>query len=59
MPNLSFGVEEAVVVPFAVTPTLAFQLRIENAIAGETIHTVALRCQIQIDVTRRRYTEEE
>ena len=28
-------------------------------IAGETIHTVALRCQIQIEVTRRRYTPEE
>jgi hypothetical protein len=59
MPDLSFRIEEAVVIPFAVAPTLAFKLRIENAIAGEIIHTVALRCQIQIDVTRRRYTEVE
>jgi hypothetical protein len=26
---------------------------------GQMIHTVALRCQIQIEVTRRRYTPEE
>jgi hypothetical protein len=59
MPDLSFKIEEASAVPFAAAPTLAFRLRIENAIAGETVHTVALRCQIQIDVTRRRYTEQE
>jgi hypothetical protein len=59
MPDLSFKIEEASVIPFAVAPTLAFKLRIENAIVGETVHTVALRCQIQIDVTRRRYTEQE
>jgi len=59
MPDLSFRVEEATVVPFAAAPTLALKLRIENADPGETIHTVALRCQIQIDVTRRRYTQEE
>jgi hypothetical protein len=59
MPDLSFAIEEAIVIPFAVAPTIAFRLRIENANAGETIHTVALRCQIQIDVTRRRYTAVE
>jgi Family of unknown function (DUF6084) len=59
MPDLSFRIEDATVVPFAAAPTLAFRLRIENAIVGEMIHTVALRCQIQIDVTRRRYTLEE
>ena len=59
MPDLSFKIEQASVVPFAVSPTIAFQLRIDNAMAGQTIHTVALRCQIQIEVTRRRYTPEE
>jgi hypothetical protein len=59
MPDLSFRIEDATVVPFAAAPTLAFKLRIDNAIVGEMIHTVALRCQIQIDVTRRRYTVEE
>ena len=59
MPDLSFKVEEAVVVPFAIAPTLALKLRITNAIKEEAVHTVALRCQIQIEVTRRRYTPEE
>src|ERR1700734_671167 len=59
MPDLSFKIEQASVVPFAVAPTIAFQLRIDNAMVGQTIHTVALRCQIQIEVTRRRYTPEE
>jgi hypothetical protein len=59
MPDLSFRIEGAAVVPYAVAPTLAFQLRITNANADETIHTVALRCQIQIEVTRRRYALEE
>jgi hypothetical protein len=59
MPNLSFKIEQATVVPFAVAPTLAFELRINNAMPSQTIHTVALRCQIQIEATRRRYTPEE
>jgi hypothetical protein len=40
-------------------PTLAFQLQIANASAGEEIHTIVLRCQIQIEVTRRGYTPQE
>jgi hypothetical protein len=59
MPDLSFKVEEAAAVPFAAVPTLAFKLRIVNAIAAESIHTLALRCQIQIDATRRRYSSGE
>ena len=59
MPDLSFSVESAGAVAYAAAPTLAFQLRIANAIAGETVHTVALRCQIQIEAARRRYTAEE
>jgi|SRR5579862_3393397 len=59
MPDLSFKIEEASVVPFAIAPTLALRLRITNEDPAEPIHTVALRAQIQIDVTRRRYTAEE
>jgi hypothetical protein len=59
MPDLRFKIESASVVPFAAVPMLAFQLQIENAAAGEQIHTIALRCQIQIEVTRRRYAPEE
>ena len=59
MPDLSFQIERANVVPFAVAPTLTLKLQINNAVADETIHTIALRCQIQIEVTRRRYAPEE
>jgi len=59
MPDLRFKIDEATVAPFAIAPMLVFKLRIANANADETIHTVALRCQIQIDVTRRRYKAEE
>ncbi|HTD55177.1 MAG TPA: DUF6084 family protein [Silvibacterium sp.] len=59
MPELSFSVEGAESVPYAIAPTLGFKLRVANANPAETIHTVALRCQIQIDVTRRRYTADE
>jgi hypothetical protein len=59
MPDLKFQIEDAVVVRFAAVPSLAFKLRIANQPAEETIHTIALRCQIQIEATRRRYTPEE
>jgi len=59
MPDLSFQVESARVVPFGLAPQLAFGLRVSNAAPAETIHTVVLRCQIQIDVTRRRYAPDE
>ena len=55
MPDLSFAVENAEVVRFAAAPLLAFKLRVTNADPLEAIHTVALRCQIQIEVARRRY----
>jgi hypothetical protein len=56
MPDLGITVESAEVVPFAASPTLAFKLRVANSDPAETIHTVVLRSQIQIEVTRRRYT---
>lgn len=59
MPSLSFQIEGASVVPFAAAPTLSLKMQIKNDAADETIHTIALRCQIQIEVTRRRYTPEE
>ena len=59
MPDLRIQVAEARVVPYAAVPTIAFPLEIENRAAGEEIHTIALRCQIQIETTRRGYTPEE
>lgn len=59
MPDLSFHVERAEVVANAASPLLAFKLQLTNSNPQETIHTVALRCQIQIEVTRRKYTAED
>ena len=59
MPDLSFRVQAAEPLPFAVAPTLIFKLHLDTADPREAIHTVALRCQIQIEVTRRRYTPED
>jgi hypothetical protein len=59
MPDLNFQVEGAEPVPFAASPLLAFKLRLTNSLADETIHTVVLRAQIQIDVTRRHYSPQE
>jgi hypothetical protein len=59
MPDLSFQVEKAEAVPFAVAPLLAFSVRVTNAEADEAIHTVALRCQVRIEPARRSYQAEE
>jgi hypothetical protein len=59
MPDLSFEVEKAEPQRFTVAPTLLFKLRMTNAVENETIHSVALRCQIQLEVTRRQYTPED
>ena len=59
MPDLSFQVDRAEVVSNAASPLLAFKLSLSNSNPEETIHTVALRCQIQIETTRRKYTTED
>lgn len=59
MPDLSFRVLEAEAVPFAAQPILGLKLQVENANRDETIHTIVLRAQIQIEATRRHYTAEE
>jgi hypothetical protein len=44
--------------PYAVTPTLAFTIRITES-TGAGVHAIALRCQIRIEPRRRRYTDDE
>jgi hypothetical protein len=43
----------------AAAPLLAFKLQLTNVPAEEIIHTVALRVQIQLEVTRRKYDSGE
>ena len=59
MPNLDFRVESVAPVPYAAAPTLSFKLRVTNTNRDEVIHSMALRAQIHIEVTRRHYTAEE
>src|ERR1051325_4562288 len=57
MPDLSFQIVGAHAVEFAAAPLLGFQIQATNA-GTEPVHTVALRCQIQIEPARRRYSQE-
>jgi hypothetical protein len=59
MPDLNFQVENAEAVPFAAAPLLMFKVRLTNANEGERIQSVALRCQVQIESTRRKYSTHE
>ncbi len=59
MPDLAFQIERAEAATFSITPQISFKLRLTNARPAEKIQTVALRCQIQIEVTRRRYTKDD
>jgi Family of unknown function (DUF6084) len=59
VPDLDFVVQDVEVVPFAAAPLLQFQLQVRNANEKESIHTVALRCQIHIEAARRRYAPTE
>jgi Family of unknown function (DUF6084) len=59
MPDLDFHIEGVETVPFAAVPMIRFHLRVGNRPEEEKIHTIALRCQIQIEAARRKYTPEE
>lgn len=58
MPDLNFEIESVAPQPYAVAPLLNFKLRVGNA-TGEPVHTVILRCQVMLEVMRRRYSFEE
>jgi Family of unknown function (DUF6084) len=59
MPDLSITVANAEAVRYAAVPSIAFELNVKNADPNETLHTVVLRCQIQIEVARRKYTGQD
>ena len=59
MPDLKFSIIGAAPVPYAAVPMLGFRLSVVCSDPEETIYTIALRCQIQLDVTRRLYTAAE
>jgi hypothetical protein len=59
MPDLTITVANADAVKYAATPSIAFELNLKNADPNETLHTVVLRCQIQIEVARRKYSGQD
>ncbi|MCU1257738.1 MAG: hypothetical protein JWO80_623 [Bryobacterales bacterium] len=59
MPDLRFTVESAEAIPFAAAPTIGFRVRVVNPIASQAIQSVALRCQILIEASRRPYNTGE
>ena len=54
MPDLRFIIEGAEAAQHSATPLLVFKLAIQNT-TRETIQTIVLRAQIQIEATRRKY----
>lgn len=58
MSDLSFTVVGSRAESYAAVPTLVLRLRIQEK-TGARIHMMSLRCQIQIEVKRRRYTAAE
>jgi uncharacterized protein DUF6084 len=59
MPDLRLTIEGAEPVRYAAAPLLAFKLRIANEPTDELIHTVALRAQVQLEVSKRQYSANE
>lgn len=63
MPDLDFRIEGAEPQRFAAAPHLLFKLRIAETVPvgsePTAIHAIALRCQIRIEPTRRRYQAAE
>lgn len=60
MSRLAFQVVGARAEPYSAAPLLTFRLRVSDG-AGEPIHALALRAQLQLEPRKRRYnaTEEE
>jgi hypothetical protein len=59
LPELSFQIEGAEALAYAAVPTIALKLRISSTPEEQPVHTVVLRCQVQIDPAKRRYSSQE
>jgi hypothetical protein len=55
MPDLQFQIEGAEAVAYSAAPLLLLKLRISNLTEGEPLHTLMLKCQVQIEPAKRRY----
>lgn len=59
MPDLSFEILSAGPARETIAPALLFEMRVTNRFPEEAVQTVLLRCQIHIEVARRRYNSAE
>jgi len=59
MPDLSFRIVRAEAASVGTQPMIALLLEIANSPADEMIDSIALRCQVQVETPRRRYTADE
>ena len=58
MSSYEFSVVDVFAEPYAAAPQLTARLRIHET-SGQTIHAIALRCQVRIEPQRRRYEEDD
>ncbi len=58
MPDLKFEIISSNVKPYAVIPTLSFELKITNGVVDEEVYAAALKCQVMIEAIKRTYNEE-
>lgn len=58
MPDLHFQVEDVTATANAAVPQLSFKVRVTNS-EPDVVHSIALRVQVQIEPSRRRYTAAE
>ena len=58
VPDLNFDIVSAEPMRFAASPHIVFKLRVTND-SRRTIHSVVLKCQVQLDVSRRHYSADE
>src|SRR6201992_616453 len=59
MPELHFQIEAAEAGAHAAAPLIALKLRVTNLPADEAVHSLTLRCQVQIEPAKRRYVAQE
>jgi hypothetical protein len=57
-PDLTFTIESAGLLRFSAAPHIVFKLCVTND-SPQAIHTIILRIQVQIEVSRRRYNADE
>lgn len=59
LPDIDFEVAGVESVPDPANPAVSFRVQITNRTSQQAIHGILLRCQVQIEAARRRYTSQE